>query len=382
MSRKRLGDLLVDAGLITQEQLEQALAEKAPDEKIGDTLLRAGLITEQQLIEVLEFQLGVPHINIHQYPIEEEAVKLVPKEIAKRFQVMPMRVEGNRLFVAMSDPMDYFAIEEIRMATGYQVVPGIATKDSLQRAIAKYYEFQESLEEAMGDVIPEETIEEAGITDEDSPVVRLVNQIISNAVIQRASDIHFDPQEVELKIRYRIDGVLMTERSLPKHMQNVIIARVKIMANLNITENRIPQDGRIKTNVNFKPIDIRVSSLPSIYGEKIVMRILDLSQAIDDLSKIGFNEENEATFREMIARPNGIVLMTGPTGSGKSTTLYAALHQLNDESVNIITIEDPVEYQLTGVTQVQINENIGMTFAAGLRSILRQDPDIVMVGEN
>lgn len=379
--RKRLGDLLVESGLITEAQLSKALEEKHPDEKLGDTLLREGYITEQQLIEVLEFQLGVPHVNIHQYPIEQEVVQLVPKEIAKRYQVMPIRTEGNQLFVAMADPMDYFAREELRMATGYHIVPAIATKDALQRTITKYYDLQESLDEAMGEFMPEEDVEEAGITDDDSPVVRLVNQIISNAVTQRASDIHFDPQELELKIRYRIDGVLMTERTLPKHMQNVITARIKIMANLNITESRIPQDGRIKMTVNFKPIDIRVSTLPSIYGEKVVMRVLDLSNAIDRLDKIGFSEENEAMMREMIARPNGIVLITGPTGSGKSSTLYAALNQLNSEEVNIITIEDPVEYQLAGINQVQVNEAVGMTFATGLRSILRQDPDIVMIGE-
>ena len=381
MNRKRLGDLLVDSGLITDAQLSTALAEKMPNEKLGDVLLREGYITEQQLIEVLEFQLGVPHINIFQYPIEQETVQLVPQELAKRHQVMPIRTEDNQLFVAMADPMDYFAIEELRMATGYQIVPAIATKDALQRTIAKFYDFQESLDAAIGDFLPKETVEEAGITDEDSPVVRLVNQIISNAVTVRASDIHFDPQEVELKIRYRVDGVLMTERTLPKHMQNVIVARLKIMANLNITESRIPQDGRIKLTVNFKPIDIRVSTLPSIYGEKIVMRILDLSNALDQLDKIGFTEDNEAAFKKMITKPNGIVLITGPTGSGKSSTLYAALNQLNEESVNIITIEDPVEYQLAGINQVQVNEAVGMTFATGLRSILRQDPDIVMVGE-
>ncbi|MFD2133936.1 GspE/PulE family protein [Pseudogracilibacillus auburnensis] len=381
MSRKRLGDLLVESGLISETQLSTALAEKLPDEKLGDTLLREGYITEQQLIEVLEFQLGIPHINIFQYPIEQEIVQLVPQEIAKRYQVMPIRSEENQLFVAMADPMDYFAIEELRMATGYQIVPAIATKDALQRTITKYYDLQQSLDEVMGDFSHEETVEETGITDEDSPIVRLVNQIISNAVAQRASDIHFDPQEVELKIRYRVDGVLMTERTLPKHMQNVIIARLKIMANLNITESRVPQDGRIKLSVNFKPIDIRISTLPSIYGEKIVMRILDLSNALDRLDKIGFSTRNEQTFKSMISVPNGIVLITGPTGSGKSSTLYAALHHLNEEAVNIITIEDPVEYQLTGINQVQVNEAVGMTFATGLRSILRQDPDIVMIGE-
>src|SRR5690625_1242816 len=380
-TRKRLGDLLTDAGLITTEQLEKALAEKSPGEKLGDTLLREGYITELQLIEVLEFQLGVPHINISQYPIEQETIQLVPKELAKRYQLMPIRTEDNQLFVAMADPMDYFAIEELRMATGFQIIPAIATKDELQRTITKHYDLQQSLDEVMDDFSPEEQVEESGITDEDSPIVRLVNQIISNAVSQRESDIHFDPQEMDLKIRYRIDRVLMTERTLPKHIQNVMIARLKIMANLNITENRLPQDGRIKMTVNFKPIDIRISTLPSVHGEKIVMRILDLSSALDQLDKIGFTEENEQTFRSMISKPNGIVLITGPTGSGKSSTLYAALNQLNDETVNIITIEDPVEYQLAGVNQVHVNEAIGMTFATGLRSILRQDPDIVMIGE-
>jgi len=379
--RKRLGDLLVEAGLITNEQLEASLQEKSPNEKLGDALLSRGLISEQQLIEVLEFQLGVPHINIHQYPIDAETVQLVSHEIAKRYQVMPIRTEGNQLFVAMADPMDYFAIEELRMATGFQIVPAIATKDELQRAITKYYDIQQSLDEAIGDYMPEEAVEEAGITDEDSPVVRLVNQIISNAVQQRASDIHFDPQEVEVKIRYRIDGVMMTERTLPKHMQNVLIARLKIMANLNITESRIPQDGRIKLTVDFKPIDIRIATLPTVFGEKIVMRILDLSNALDSFEQIGFSSENADKFRQMIRQPNGIVLITGPTGSGKSSTLYAALNKLNDESMNIITVEDPVEYQLDGVNQVQVNESVGMTFATGLRSILRQDPDIVMVGE-
>src|SRR5690625_1732768 len=286
-TRKRLGDLLIDANLLTEEQLEKALAEKSPNEKLGDTLLREGYITEQQLIEVLEFQLGVPHINIHQYPIEQESVQLISKELAKRHQVMPIRTEGNQLTVAMAAPMDYVAIEELRMATGFQIVPGIATKDSLQRTITKYYDFQESLDEALDDIMPEEAPEEAGITDEDSPVVRLVNQIISNAVAQRASDIHFDPQELELVIRYRIDGVLMTERTLPKHMQSVIIARLKIMANLNITESRLPQDGRIKLTIDFKEIDIRMSTLPSINGETIVMSIVDLSHALDSFDKIG-----------------------------------------------------------------------------------------------
>ncbi|RLL47862.1 type II secretion system protein GspE [Oceanobacillus piezotolerans] len=381
MVRKRLGDLLVESGLITDQQLSQTLATKAAEEKLGDALLREGFITEQQLIEVLEFQLGIPHINLFQYSIDQDIIQLVPKELAKRYNLMPIRIDDNKLFVAMADPMDYFAMEELRMATGFQIVPGIATKDSLYRTITKYYDLQESIEEVMGDFTPDESVEDLGITDEDSPIVRLVNQIIANAVAQKASDIHCDPQENELRVRYRVDGVLRTERELPKYMQNVLIARIKIMGNLNITENRLPQDGRIKMEVNHKPVDIRLSTLPAVHGEKIVMRILDLGNALNDINKLGFTKENQMKFRTMIEKPNGIVLITGPTGSGKSSTLYASLNQLNGEEVNIITVEDPVEYQLYGINQVQVREEVGMTFASGLRSILRQDPDIIMIGE-
>ena len=381
MARKRLGDLLVEAGLITDEQLIHTLNTKSPDEKLGDALLREGFITEQQLIEVLEFQLGIPHININQYPIDQEVVQLVPKELAKRHYIMPIRKDKNKLLVAMADPMDYFAIEELRMATGYHIEPAIATKDELYRAITKFYDLQESMEEIMGEFAPEETLDNEQVINNDSPVVRLVNQIIANGLAQRASDIHFDPQENDLRVRYRVDGFLRTERTLPKHMQSIIIARIKIMANLNITENRLPQDGRIKTTINFRPVDIRISTLPTIYGEKVVMRLLDLSNAINSMEKIGFSEGNLESFTHLLKKPNGIILITGPTGSGKSSTLYAALNQLNSEDVNIITVEDPVEYQLDGINQIQVKEEIGLTFATGLRSILRQDPDIVMIGE-
>lgn len=381
-TRKRLGDLLVESSVITQEQLDYSLQNKNRDEKLGDFLIKEGYLTEQQLIEVLEFQLGIPHIHLNQYSIEPELIHLVPAELAKRLNVMPIRRERNKLFVAMADPMDYFAIEEIRMATGCQIEPSIAAKDDLYRTITKYYDLQESMEAALHDLGDEATNETQNeILDDDSPIVRLVNQIIANGVAQRASDIHFDPQETEFRVRYRIDGVLRNERSLPKHMQSVITARVKIMGKLNITENRIPQDGRIKMTVNFKPIDLRLSTLPTVYGEKIVMRILDLSTAANDIKKLGFTEQNQALFEKMIAKPNGIVLITGPTGSGKSSTLYAALNNLNKEGVNIITVEDPVEYQLDGINQIQVKEEVGLTFAAGLRSILRQDPDIVMIGE-
>ena len=380
-ARKRIGDLLLEAGVITEAQLTYALENKSRDEKLGDFFIKENVLTEQQLIEVLEFQLGIPHISLNQIPIDPELLQLVPAELAKRAKLIPIRREKNKLFIAMADPMDYFAIEEVRMATGCQIETTIAAKDDLYRTITKYYDLQESMEAALLDV--QANIQEAQqeITDEDSPIVRLVNQIIANGVAQRASDIHFDPQETEFRVRYRVDGVLRTERSLPKHMQSMMTARVKIMGNLNITENRIPQDGRIKINVNFRPVDIRLSTLPTVYGEKIVMRILDLSNAPNDIGQIGFSPENEELFEKIINRPNGIVLITGPTGSGKSSTLYAALSELNGEDVNIITVEDPVEYQMTGINQIQVKEEVGLTFATGLRSILRQDPDIVMIGE-
>ncbi|MFS0876912.1 GspE/PulE family protein [Solibacillus isronensis] len=380
-SRKRLGDLLVEAGVINEQQLDYALQNKSRDEKLGDFLIKENVLTEQQLIEVLEFQLGIPHITLNKYAIDPELLQLVPRELAKRANIMPVRRDKNKLLIAMSDPMDYFAIEEVRMATGCQIETSIAAKDDLYRTITKYYDLQASMDAALSEVLVNTTEVQQEITDEDSAIVRLVNQIIANGVAQRASDIHFDPQETDYKVRYRVDGVLKTERSLPKYMQNMMTARVKIMGGLNITENRIPQDGRIKVNVEFKSIDIRLSTLPTVYGEKIVMRILDVSNAATAISQLGFTQKNEALFEKMIAKPNGIVLITGPTGSGKSSTLYAALSNLNDEGVNIITVEDPVEYQLNGVNQIQVKEEVGLTFAAGLRSILRQDPDIIMIGE-
>lgn len=379
--RKRLGDLLVDAGLITEEQLLTTLDEKSDGQKLGDALLQRGFITEQQLIEVLEFQLGIPHISLYRYPFDTKIFNIIPKETAKRQLLIPLKKEGDKLFVAMADPMDFFAIDDLRLSTGFQIETAIATKDDILRAINKYYNIDEGFEELIGDNPQTERAPEENITDQDSPVVRLVNQILSNAVAMKASDIHLDPQETKVVIRYRIDGILRVERVLPKHMQGVLTARIKIMANLDITEHRVPQDGRIKVHLDFHPVDLRISTLPTVYGEKIVMRILDLGSSLNDLDKLGFNKLNFKRFIDMIERPTGIVLITGPTGSGKSSTLYAALNRLNSEEVNIITIEDPVEYQLEGINQIHVNSNVGMTFAAGLRSILRQDPNIIMVGE-
>lgn len=380
-TRKRLGDLLVEANVLTEEKLHWALENKQPNERLGDVLIRENYVTEQTLIEVLEFQLGIPHVNLGQFPIDVDIIHLVPKETAKHYLLVPLRTEKNKLFVAMADPMDYFAIEELRMITGFKIEPCIATKQDLHKTISKYYDLQETMEAAMNDLVGFTEEENVDIVAEDSPIVVLVNQIITDAVVQGASDIHFDPQDNELRIRFRVDGVLKTERSLPKNMQKMIIARIKIMGNLNITENRLPQDGRIQVQAQMRSIDLRLSSLPTIYGEKIVMRVLDTKNAQISINQLGLSPENHTRFIQMIKKPNGIVLITGPTGSGKSSTLSATLNDMNDDALNIITVEDPVEYQLEGINQIQVREEVGLTFATGLRSILRQDPDIIMVGE-
>jgi type IV pilus assembly protein PilB len=379
MKQVRLGDLLVQQGLISEEQLQQTLNEKEKTQKLGDALLQRGYITEQQLIEVLEFQLGIPHVSLYRYPFDETLFNLVPKEMAKRHLVVPLKKQGDKLYVAMADPMDYFVINDLRLSTGFQIEPLIAVKDDILRTINRYYDLQESYEEWEAE---RETAEaEAVVQEDDSPAAKLVNQMIQYAIQQKASDIHIDPQETKVVVRYRIDGRLHTERVLPKYMQGMLTARIKIMALMDITEQRVSQDGRMKYNYDFYQVDLRVSSLPTIYGEKLVLRLLDLGNALNDVTKLGFNSLNLQRFLRFIQKPHGIVLITGPTGSGKSSTLYAALNKLNNEEVNIITIEDPVEYQLEGVNQIQVNTSTGMTFAAGLRSILRQDPNIIMVGE-
>jgi type IV pilus assembly protein PilB len=382
MTRKRLGDILVESGIITEEQLQAALQEQKKSKlKLGDHLLQAGYITEQQLIEILEFQLGIPHVSLIRYKLDPSLAGIVPEHIARRYSLIPLKKEGNKLTVAMVDPLDYYAIDELRMHTGFSIETVIATRDEIERAIGRMYSMQGSVKELMEGISDQEEIEESKIVDDDSPIVRLVNQMFEQAVQLRASDIHIDPQEDGIRIRYRTDGVMRTERVLPRHMIGMLTARIKIMANLNIAERRHPQDGRIQMHVMYRDIDVRVSTLPTIYGEKIVMRLLDVTQAIVEIDKLGLSKRNQAMFYDLIRRPNGMFLVTGPTGSGKSTTLYAMLNHLNDEGVNVITVEDPVEYQLAGINQVQVNEQIGLTFASALRSILRQDPDIIMVGE-
>ncbi|AGA59890.1 MULTISPECIES: ATPase, T2SS/T4P/T4SS family [Thermobacillus] len=380
----RLGELLIQAGLITEEQLQEALREgKERNMRLGDVLIAMGYITEQQRIEVLEFQLGIPHVQLYRENIDPRAIQMVPRMLAETHKVLPYRIEGNKLIVAMSDPLDYYAIEELRMATGMWIEPAIVSSEELDHAIRRYYGLQESVDQVMQDLAVREagTRDEEPEEEEDSPVARTVNQIIQQAVLIGASDIHFDPQADALLIRYRVDGVMRTERTLPPNMQGVIAARIKVMSGLNVAERRLPQDGRVEMNIAGRKIDIRISTLPTIHGEKIVMRILDLSQSLMELEQLGFSPHNLELFRKGIASSYGIVFITGPTGSGKTTTLYSALARLNREDVNIMTIEDPVEYRMRGINQIQVNPRTELTFARGLRAILRQDPNIVMVGE-
>lgn len=380
--RKRLGDLLIESGLLSEDQLKSALSGKRVDQKLGDALLEKGYITEQQLIEVLELQLGIPQISLFRYPFDTNLFSLVPKDVALRNTLIPLRKEGEKLYVAMADPMDFYAIDDLRLTTGFQIQTAIATKDDIIRAINKYYNSESGMDEFINEipVVERATVVEKP-AEQDSPVIRLVNQIILNAVTQKASDIHIDPQETKVLIRYRVDGVLKVERILPKQLQSVLTARIKILSNLDITEYRIPQDGRMKVQLEHHSVDLRVSAVPTLYGEKMVMRLFVIGSVLNDIDHLGFNKLNLKRFLSMLDSPTGMVLITGPTGSGKSSTLYAGLNKLNSEEVNIVTIEDPVEYQIEGINQIQVNPNVGMTFAAGLRSILRQDPNIIMVGE-
>ena len=396
---RRLGDLLVREGLINQEQLQRALADqKGNNEKLGSILVRLSIINEDQLIAFLSKQYGIPSITLTQLDVDVEVVKLVPAQIARKYEVLPIKRTGNQLTLAMADPTNVFAVDDVGFMTNLQVVPVVASQGAIRKAIDRLYEAQtgglaEVLSEmasAGGDVEVVEGDEEqwakADIFElkesaDEAPVVRLINMILVDAIRRGASDIHLEPYEKVFRVRFRIDGVLHEIMTPPKRLEAALTSRVKIMSNLDIAERRLPQDGRIKLRYNQREIDFRVSTLPTIFGEKTVMRILDKDALQLDLALLGFDPWSLEQFTRAINQPYGMILITGPTGSGKTTTLYSAIHTINSPDVNIMTAEDPVEYNLKGVNQVQINEGIGRTFAAALRSFLRQDPDIILVGE-
>lgn len=398
---KKLGEILVSSSLITSEQLLDALEyQKKSGLKLGQILIEKGYITEKQLLEFLSKQFSIKFIEISKIELNPDIVSIIPESMAKRYSLIAISKENNVLSVAMVDPLNIVILDEVKLMTGYNVEPIFALEDDINNAIEKYYGGQSSKEaldeilkktqssDSEGDLSVVES-KEGGKDDiisleskgEAAPIIKMVNIIISSAIKSHASDIHIEPSHKETKVRFRIDGVLHPQPSVPKRFHNAIVSRLKIMASLDISERRIPQDGRIKIKISEKEIDFRLSVLPCVYGEKIVMRILDSSGLKLKLEDLGFEPENLAIFSKCIKAPHGINLITGPTGSGKSTTLYSALSTLNTPDVNISTIEDPVEYNLEGINQVGVNPDVGLTFASGLRSFLRQDPDIIMVGE-
>ena len=381
--KKRLGDLLIDADVISQEQLDKALTvQKTTKERLGKALISLGYVTEKSLIKALEIQLGVPHVVLTGLNINPEVIALVPQAIAERYSILPIDKNGKKLTIAMVDPTNFYAIDDVRTISGLDIVPAIATEKDILRAINEFYGVQALVNKASSIIKPEDVASISEVqTANDAPVISIVNTIISQAIKERASDIHIEPTDTALRVRYRIDGALREFFSFPYKTHALLVSRIKIMSDLDIAERRIPQDGRIKYVENNKDYDLRVSTLPTVIGEKIVMRILDRSSVIVDIKSLGFSEYNLNRYSKLYNQAYGMILVTGPTGSGKTTTLYSTLTGLNKSTENIITVEDPVEYRLDGINQVQINPKAGLTFAAGLRSILRQDPNIVMLGE-
>jgi type IV pilus assembly protein PilB len=424
----RIGELLLKEKLITPDQLQQALTQqKSGGGKLGFSLVKLGFVKDEQITALLSKQYGVPAINLAQFKIDLTIVKLVPTETARKYQIIPLSRSGSTLTIAMTDPTNVFAMDDIKFMTGYTVEPVVASEIAIGDAIEKYYpsgksgaspaggakggkpgapgaatgstlemasrgleELQNSLGAGADDVEVLEELQEISAEalarqGEDAPVVRLVNVVLMSAIQKGASDIHIEPYEKELRVRYRIDGILYNIMAPPMKYRDAIVSRVKIMSKLDIAEKRLPQDGRIKIRYNEsgepKEIDFRVSVLPTLFGEKIVLRLLDKDKLMLDMTRLGFEPESLAKFEQAILRPWGMVLVTGPTGSGKTNTLYSSIAKINTPETNIMTAEDPVEFNLAGVNQVQVKENIGLNFAAALRSFLRQDPNIILVGE-
>ena len=391
--KDRLAELLVQEKLLSREKLQEALdIQKKKNIPLREVLLRQGFVDETKLISALSRYLYIPTLSLSNYRIDQSLVEIVPQRIASQYCLVPISRIGDTLTVAMADPLNVFALDDLRLITGYKIDPVIALEKDIVQAIRNAYHKNEEVP-----FLEEEALKESGcavfterapleldtLRDETAtaPIVKLVNLAISEALKRRASDIHIEPQEGDLRIRFRIDGDLVDMFIIPKKNQNAIIARLKILSSLDITEMRLPQDGRFKIRFSHKEVDFRVSALPTGFGQKLVLRILDKSALSLGLDSLGFSSDALGLFKEAIAKPYGMILVTGPTGSGKSTTLYSVLNQLNTPERNIITVEDPVEYQIEGITQVQVKSEIGLDFASGLRSILRQSPDVILIGE-
>jgi type IV pilus assembly protein PilB len=384
--KKHLGQILVEEGLITDEQLEQALKEQERVPKsLGRILIDLRLIREDDLVRALALQVGLEFVDLTEYPIDPAVATLIPESVAKRYRALPFAERDGKLLVAMSDPANVYALDDMRTITGREIQPIVATAADVMAAIRKYNQMEGAVEQLAseasqqaGDTV---TLDVGEAAVEDAPIVKLVHLVLTRAIEERASDVHVEPTENDIRIRLRVDGVLHEVMRSPKNIQGGLVSRLKVMADLNIAEKRIPQDGRVGLKVGNRSVDMRVATLPTVFGEKVVIRILDKESVLLQLEDLGFLEDSYKRFEESFRKPYGAILVTGPTGSGKSTTLYGVLNILNQADRNIITVEDPVEYRLRGVNQLQVNPKAGLSFASALRSILRSDPDIIMVGE-
>jgi type IV pilus assembly protein PilB len=385
---KQLGEILLDEGLVTEAQLMAALDEQmVRGQSLGRTLVEIGVLTEGQLVAALARQVGMTFVDLDEYAVDRAAVTTVPAALCRRYTVLPVGFQDGSLVLATADPGNVVAVDDVRTVSGMSVLPIVATFENLTRAIDRFCRADGEMED-LSSAFEEEQgpadldLSRVGdVVEDDAPIVRYVNLLVTQAISDRASDIHIEPTEHDLRVRYRIDGVLHEMQRSPKQIQGGVISRVKILSDIDIAERRKPQDGRMSVTHNGRKIDLRVATLPTVWGEKIVMRILDNSTASLDLRDLAFLEHNYETYREAYTKPYGMILVTGPTGSGKSTTLYATLNAVSRPEINVITVEDPVEYRLAGINQVQVNPKAGLTFAGALRSILRSDPDVVLLGE-
>lgn len=384
----KLGELLIKANKITEEELEKILEyQKESGKRLGEILISMGYVTEMDVMEALSFQLGIPYVDLDLYKINQEVVKMIPENIVRKYQLIAIDKKNDIVMIAMVDPLDILALDDVQLHIKSELQPVMANREKILRTIDRYYSnagvtkqvLDEISESFLTDTEEFDALEQAEIAS--APIVRLLNSIIEQAAQSGASDIHIEPYAEEVRVRMRIDGDLKETMQLNKNMLSAIVTRVKIMGGMNIAEKRIPQDGRVETTINGREIDMRISTLPTIYGEKTVMRLLDKGNFAFTRESLGFSQRDLQVFDKIMSQPYGVILVTGPTGSGKTTTLYTVLTELNTIERNIITVEDPVEYKLHGINQVQVNAKAGLTFAAGLRSILRQDPDVVMVGE-
>ncbi len=383
----KIGELLLYAGKITSDQLKNGLKiQEGTNKKLGEVLVGEKYVTQDDIVEVLEYQLGFPRIDLNKYEINQSVVTLLPENIARKYKAIPIDKKGNKLIIAMVDPLNFFAVDDIKLATKMELESVIATADDITKLIDRYYtgsDTKKVLEEFTGSDSYQDTdfdeVEQAEVTS--APIVRLINSLFEQAARSKASDIHIEPYAEEIRVRFRTDGDLKEIMSISRANLSAMVTRIKIIGKMDIAEKRIPQDGRVEAKINDREIDMRISTLPTVYGEKIVIRLLDKTSFNFTKEGLGLSEYNLKVFDNILRSPYGMLLVTGPTGSGKTTTLYTVLRELNKIEKNIITVEDPVEYRLGGINQVQVNVKSGLTFASGLRSILRQDPDIVMVGE-